>query len=200
MLSSAQLDQARDTDILLIAEGDRDGLLARWKQQLPALVAAGSRSVAPLDQALGSLLRLFQLEADIRLSSSGGRTTLAGEGPLAAIVGFESPLQKSRSVVALTASDSTAMALMKAGLNDPGKVQQLHGDLGLLRGDAVESFRIHPVYYVGRLPWWQWLWFHLHSHPLLLALLGIGSGLLVTFIVYGALRALAARRLGETNG
>ena len=103
-------------------------------------------------------------------------------------------------MVALTASDSTAMALMKAGLNDPGKVQQLHGDLGLLRGDAVESFRIHPVYYVGRLPWWQWLWFHLHSHPLLLALLGIGSGLLVTFIVYGALRALAARRLGETNG
>ena len=200
VLSSAQLDQARDTDILLIAGGDRDGLLARWKQQLPALVAAGSRSVAPLDQALGSLLRLFQLEADIRLSSSGGRTTLAGEGPLAAIVGFESPLQKSRSVVALTASDSTAMALMKAGLNDPGKVQQLHGDLGLLRGDAVESFRIHPVYYVGRLPWWQWLWFHLHSHPLLLALLGIGSGLLVTFIVYGALRALAARRLGETNG
>lgn len=200
LLSTAQIAQARDTDILLVAQGDRDGLLAQWQQHLPAVVAAGSRSVAPLERALGSLVHLFQLESEIQLSSSGGRTTLAGDGPLAAIVAFESPLQKGRSVVALTASDSAAMALVGSGLNDPGKVRQLRGDLGLLRGDSVESFRIQPVYYVGELPWWQWLWFHLHSHPLLLALLGIGAGLLVTFIVYGALRAMAARRLRNDHG
>ena len=200
LLSTAQIEQARDTDILLVAQGDRDGLLAQWKQHLPALVAAGTRSVAPLERTLGSLMHLFQLESEVQLSSSGGLTTLAGDGPLAAIVGFESPLQKGRTVVALTASDSTAMALIGEGLNDSSKIQQMHGDLGLLRGDAVESFRIHPVYYVGDLPWWQWLWFHLHSHPLLLALLGIGVGLLVTFVVYGALRAMVARRLKGEHG
>ena len=200
LLPAAQIEQARDSDILLVSQGDSDGLLAQWQQHLPALVAAGSRSVAPLERALGSFMPLFQLESEVRLSSSGGLTTLAGDGPLAAIVGFESPLQKGRSVVALTASDSSAMALISAGLNESGKIQQLHGDLGLLRGAAVESFRIHPVYYVGSLPWWQWLWFHLHSHPLLLALLGIGAGLLVTFVVYGALRAMAVRRLRGEHG
>ena len=61
----------------------------------------------------------------------------------------------------------------------------LRGDLGLMRGDAIESFRIKPVYYVGDLPWWQRLWFHMHSHPLLLALVGIGTGLLLTFMFVG---------------
>ena len=199
LLPAARIAQARDTDILLIAQGDRDGLLAQWQQHLPALVAAGSRSVAPLERALGSFIPLFQLESEIHLSSSGGRSTLEGQGPLGAIVGFESPLNKGRSVVALTATDSAAMALMAAALNDSGKLRNLRGDLGLLRGDALESFRIHPVYFVGDLPWWQRLWFHLHSHPLLLALLGIGAGLLVTFVVYGALRAMAARRLGAQH-
>ena len=200
LLPTAQIEQARDTDILLIAQGDRDGLLKQWQQHLPALVAAGTRSVAPLERAMGSLVHLFQLESQIQLSTSGGRTTLAGDGPLAALVGFESPLQSGRSVVALTASDSAAMALLSAGLNDSGKIRQMRGDLGLLRDDAVESFRINPVYYVGHLPWWQWLWFHLHSQPLLLALLGIAAGLLVTFVVYGALRAMAARRLRGEHG
>ena len=200
VLPAAEIDKAGNTDILLIAQGDRDGLLAQWQQHLPARVAAGSRSVAPLERALGSLIHLFQLESEMQLSSSAGRATLVGDGALAALVGFESPLTSGRSVVALTASDSAAMSLLSAGLNDSGKIGQMRGDLGLLRGDSVESFRINPVYYVGSLPWWQWLWFHLHSYPLLLALLGVASGLLVTFIVYGALRAMAARRLKGNHG
>jgi hypothetical protein len=87
------------------------------------------------------------------------------------------------------------MGWIAQGLNDPGKVQLLQGDLGLLRGEAVESFRIQPVYYVGDLPWYKRLWFHLHSHPVALALLGIAAGLLLTLLVYGALRSLARRRL-----
>jgi hypothetical protein len=102
--------------------------------------------------------------------------------------------------VALTASDGAAMELVSAGLNDSSKLQNLRGDLSLLRGDAVESFRIQPVYFVGDLPWWQRLWFHLHSHALLLALVGIGAGLLLTFLLYGALRTMAARRVKVTGG
>jgi hypothetical protein len=68
-----------------------------------------------------------------------------------------------------------------------------------MRGDAIESFRINPVYYVGNLPWWQRLWFHLHSHPLLLALVGLGAGLLLTFLVYVALRTMARRRLTDNH-
>ena len=47
-------------------------------------------------------------------------------------------------------------------------------------------------------------WFHSirgnHEQLMLLALLGVASGLLVTFIVYGALRTMAARRLKGNHG
>jgi hypothetical protein len=87
------------------------------------------------------------------------------------------------------------MQLISESLNDTGKTNQMRGDLALFRAENIESFRIHPVYYVGDLPWWGQLWFHLHTHPLWLALLGIVAGLLLTLMVYGALRAIARRRL-----
>ena len=199
LLRSADANKAADTDILVISEADSDGLLEKWKNHLPALLAAGARSVQPLERAMGSFIDLFNLETDYRLSASGGLTILQGTGPLAAVTGFESPLTAGRSVVALTATDKDAMALLSLGLNDAGKIKSLRGDLGLMRGDAIESFRIKPVYYVGDLPWWQRLWFHMHSHPVLLALVGITAGLLLTFIVYAALRSMAKRRLAENN-
>ncbi|GDY35145.1 cellulose biosynthesis cyclic di-GMP-binding regulatory protein BcsB [Acidovorax sp. NB1] len=195
LLHAAEADKAADTDILVISQGDSDGLLEKWKSHLPALLAAGARSVQPLERAMGSFIDLFNLEPHQRLSASGGQAILQGKGPLAAVTGFESPLSSGRTVVALTATDKDAMSLLSLGLNDAGKIKSLRGDLGLMRGDAIESFRIKPVYYVGDLPWWQRLWFHMHSHPLLLALVGIGTGLLLTFIVYAALRSMARRRL-----
>lgn len=144
---------------------------------------------------MGSLADLFSLESGHRLSASGGAAVLQGDGPLAAVTGFESPQASGRSVVALTATDSEAMGRLARALSDSGQLQSVRGDLALMRGESIESFRIHPVYYVGDLPWWQRLWFHLHGHPLLLALVGIATGLLLTFIVYGALRGMARRRL-----
>ena len=199
LLRAADVDKAGDTDILVISEADSDGLLEKWKNHLPALLAAGSRSVQPLERAVGSLIDLFNMESNLRLSSSGGLAVLEGSGPLAAVVGFESPIKEGRSVVALTATDKGAMDLLSKGLNDAEKIKNFRGDLGLMRGDVIESFRIKPVYYVGDLPWWQRLWFHMHSHPLLLALVGIITGLLITFIVYAALRSRARLRLAEQN-
>ena len=199
LLRAADLAQAGDTDILVISEADSDGLLEKWKSHLPALLAAGARSVQPLERAVGSFMELFDMESNQRLSASGGLAVLQGAGPLAAIVGFESPITGGRSVVALTATDKGAMALLSQSLNDSEKIKNLRGDLGLMRGEAIESFRIKPVYYVGDLPWWQRLWFHMHSHPLLLALLGLATGLVLTFIAYAALRSKARRRLEEHN-
>jgi len=199
LLRAADANKAGDTDILIVSQADADGLLEQWKSHLPALLAAGARSVQPLERALGSFIELFNLESEHRLSTSGGQAVLQGTGPLAAVTGFESPLHSGRSVVALTATDKEAMGLLSQSLNDAGKIKSLRGDLGLMRGDAIESFRIKPVYYVGDLPWWQRLWFHLHSHPLLLALAGIATGLLLTFIVYGALRTMARRRLASQH-
>ena len=194
LLRASQVDQANDTDILFVSQGDRDGVLARWNSHLPALVEAGKRSVQPLERGVNAFLELFRMGVSPAVRSDG-RATLEGDGPLGAVLGMESPFKEGRSLVALMASDAQSMGLVGQALNDSGKVQLLHGDLGLLRGDAMESFRINPVYYVGDLPWWKRLWFHLHSHPVWLALLGVAAGLVLTLLVYGALRSLARRRL-----
>lgn len=199
LLHASQVEQARDTDILLISSGDKDGLLARWSSDLPALVVAGKRSVHTLEHYVRSFFELLHLGEDSPATPDDSHATLEGSGPLAGVVGMQSPLQAGRSVVALTASDDAGMTLISRSLNDPGKVQLLQGDLGLLHGDTVESFRINPMYYVGDLPWYKLLWFRLHSHPAWLALGSILVSLLLTLMVYGALRALARRRLESVH-
>lgn len=195
LLTPAQVRDAGDRDILVIAHGGDDGLLRQWHADMPAVLAAGKRSVQPLERGLHRFYDLFSMSDGAPTRPSGGITTLEGNGPLAAITGLQSPLSSGRSVVALTATDPGAMRLISQSLNDGAKVEQVHGDLSLMRGDTIESFRVNPVYYVGDLPWYKRLWFHLHSHPLLLALLGIAAGLILTLLVYGALRSLAKQRL-----
>ena len=195
LLSSDSIDQAKDRDILLITHGEQDSVLQQWQADLPALLAAGQRSVQPLERGLNRFNELFRLGEGAPTKVTAGMTTLEGDGPLAAVVGLQSPFTKGRSVVALTATNAQAMDWVGKGLTERGRLEQLHGDLSLLRGDVVESFRINPVYYVGDLPWYKWAWFHLHSHPFLLAALGIFAGLVVTLIAYGSLRAMARRRL-----
>lgn len=195
LLTSAQLAQAQGSDILLVSQADRDGVLAQWKQHLPALIEAGKRSVQPLSGALTRWVSFFNPETAQETHSAGGFTTLQGDGALAAVVGLRSPLDDAHSAVILTATDETAMTQLGLSLGDVGKSSALRGDLTLLRTEQMESFRVHDTYFVGNLVWWQHLWFMLHDHPLWIALVGIGIGLVLTFMVYGALRAMARKRL-----
>lgn len=195
LIHPVQVTQAADTDILVISEGDRDGLLQRWSSDLPALVAAGKRSMQPVERVLNNFSDLFRMKEGGPAIPDMGQTSLEGDGPLAAVLGMQSPLQTGRSVVALSASDAGSMELIGQSLNDAGKVQLIHGDLALMRGEAIESFRVKPVYYMGQMPWWERLWFHLHSSPGWLALLGAVAGLLLTLLVYVTLQAMARRRL-----
>lgn len=195
VLKASDVEQARGTDILVISHADKDGLLAKWGQGLPALLEKGARSVRTLDRALGGLFNLFKMDSESRVSGPDGKAIFEGKGPLAAIYGLESPLDKGRSVVVLSATDAPSLQLVRELLTDSGKIQSVRGDLSFLRGTAIESFRVNPVYYVGDLPWWRRLWFTMHNQPLLLAAVGILSGLIMSLAAYAALRAMARRRL-----
>jgi hypothetical protein len=197
LFKAADWEKAKGTDMLVVAHGDSDGLLARWGHNLPTLLEKGSRSIRALDRALGGMTDFFSIDAERSFATPGGKAVLEGTGPLAAILGLQSPLDSDRTAVVLTATDPTSLQSIAAALVDPGKVQAMRGDLSLLRADAVESFRINPVYYVGDLPWWRKLWFNLHGHPVLLALVGIVSGLFLSFLVFVALRTMARRRLNQ---
>jgi hypothetical protein len=197
LLRAADWEKARGTDILLVAHADSDGLLARWGHDLPALIDKGTRSIRPLDRVVGGVMDFFNIDSELRLATPEGRAILEGKGPLAALTGLPSPLDADRSVVVLTATDAPTLRAISLALTDPAKVQAMRGDLSLLRADAVESFRINPVYYVGDLPWWRRLWFALHGHPILLATVGILSGLILSLLVFIGLRSMARRRLSQ---
>jgi hypothetical protein len=81
------------------------------------------------------------------------------------VAGFRSPLDGDHHAVALIGTDAQAQRALALALNDTYKISQMRGDLTLLRGNAIESFRINEVQYVGDLPWWRRAWFALHQHP-----------------------------------
>jgi hypothetical protein len=195
LLYSSEVEQAKGTDLLVISRADSDHLLTQWGRNMSALIEQGLRSVQPLDKALGAFSDLFAVDSDLRVGSPNGKAVLEGTGPLGAIVGLESPLDSGRSVVVLSGTDSQSLKLVGQSINDASKVLSMRGDLAVLRGGAVESFRTNPVYYVGDLPWWRRVWFAMHRHPALLAGLGIVSAMVLSFVAFLALRATARRRL-----
>ena len=199
LLPYSQADKAGDRDLLLVADGAANPLLDHWHKALPALVEAGAQSLRPTERVLDTIADLMRLDTNTWRPQHGGEATLQGSGPLAAVAGFESPLQSGRSVVALMANQPQALELVRDGLSAVDTLQRMRGDLTLLRGSAAESFRVQDVYYVGQLPWWTALWYRLHAHPVLLAVLGIVTGLLFTFMVYASLRLLARRRLEQAD-
>jgi hypothetical protein len=77
---------------------------------------------------------------------------------------------------------------------------QVHGSAAFLRGENVKSVDdvlVGDTYYVGKLPLWTRLWYTLSQHPLLLTVLALLTVLIVAFLLWGWLRARAARRLGS---
>lgn len=194
LLTASHAQDAGDRDLLVIASGVASPLLDAWKATLPARIDSGQRATSVLGRLSDAGSEWFS-GATPHAVPRDGWTQIAARGPLAAIMGFESPLQSGRSVVVLNATDAAVLPDAALALVDAGKVRELRGDLVLLRGDTVQSFRVGDTYYVGHLSWWRWIWFQLHSHPLLLAALGLLLGVFLALLVFGTMRRMAARRL-----
>lgn len=193
LLSEKDAEKIGDSDVLLISDGQDSPLLDKWRQELPALVAASSQSVTLSQRALDKLSDLWHIRR--AAIPSTGNASFQGNGPLAAVAGFESPLHSKRSVVALMANSPQALSLIENNINNNAMSGRFMGDLTLLNGQDIQSFRVQPTYFVGQLSLIQRLWFKLHEYPITLALIGCLIGLVFTFFVYASLRFLARRRL-----
>jgi len=194
LLTASNAQQSGDRDLLVIASGVDAPLLQTWKDTLPARIDAGQRASSPLGKIADAGAEWFS-GALPHAAPKDGWTEIAGKGPLAAILGFESPLTRGRSAVVLNATDEATLPRTATALIDASKVRNVRGDLVLLRNDEVQSFRVGETYYVGHLSWWRWIWFQLHSHPILLVTLGLALGVFIALMIFGALRRMAARRL-----
>lgn len=120
---------------------------------------------------------------------------VSAQGPMAAIVGLQSPFHAQRSIVALLATQDTDFQLLRETLNDSGKLNAVAGSVALIRDSGVYSQLVGERYYIGSLPWWELLWFKLSEHPVLLAFMAVFGVLLTSLLVMRALQWAARRRL-----
>ena len=129
-------------------------------------------------------------EADAFVTSSSG---------FAGIVGFESPFEGGRSVVALLADDPRALPDLVGGMADAKINAQIQGDLAVTSGDGMSSFAVGPGYWVGYLPFWMKAAFWLSQRPLLMAACGLLAALILAGPLYLYLSRQQRRRLSKED-
>lgn len=130
---------------------------------------------------------------------AGVQTGISSSGPMAAVVGFESPYHKQRSVVALLADSASGYDLLNNALNDSGKRAAMFGSVSVIRESGVSSLRVGDIYYVGHLPWFERVWFALSNHPVLLAIFAAISIVLLAWVLWRLLRIISRRRLNPED-
>ncbi|MGY8524064.1 cellulose biosynthesis cyclic di-GMP-binding regulatory protein BcsB [Paracidovorax citrulli] len=195
VVPSSAIDSARDRNLLVIGTGSAAQLLNQWGRSLPLMIERGKTELALRDQRAGAWTSwLSGTEEDA--VTPAGRAILRAGGPLAAMIGFESPLSANRSVVAVTATAPERIADVLDALEDGTKVAQMRGDLTVVRAREVEGLRLGERYYVGDFPWYARIWVKVSSHPVFLAFAGILAGLAVALTAFWALARVAARRQG----
>ncbi|MCE9965158.1 cellulose biosynthesis cyclic di-GMP-binding regulatory protein BcsB [Lelliottia amnigena] len=127
------------------------------------------------------------------------QTNVSSQGPMAAIVGFQSPYNEQRSVIALLADSPRGYELLNMAMNDSGKRAAMFGSVAVIRESGVNSLRVGDVYYVGHLPWFERIWYALSNHPVLLAVFAAISVVLLAWVMWRLLRIISRRRLHSDN-
>ena len=192
LIGTGALGKAGDSDLLLIGAGRGGDTLAAWSKDLAVLLDGKQRQLRALTRPSGLAGNAPPPPSP---AATPWQVAVQAEGPFAAIIGFQSPLQPGRSVVALASTAPEQEADIVNALEDGALVSRIRGDTVLIRGHGVDSFQGEQPYFVGQLSWWQRLWFWMSRYPLLLTGLGVVAALLFAVWVYGVFRRAAARRL-----
>lgn len=127
------------------------------------------------------------------------QTAISSRGPMGAIVGFQSPFNDQRSVVALMADSPRGWELLNNALLDSGKRAAVFGSATVIRESGVSSVRVGDTYFVGHLPWWERLWNLLATHPVWLALCATLVVILFALMAWRLMRMVSRRRLAELD-
>lgn len=180
--------QGKEADILII--GSIPDKLKDDKRIDLLVQAAESWVKTPTRQT--TFPSIMPDEADRKADA---QATVTSSGPMAAVVGFQSPFNDQRSVVALLADSPRGYELLNQAINDSGKRATMFGSVSVIRESGVSSLRVGDIYYVGHLPWFERLWYALANHPVLLAVLAAISVVLLAWVLWRLLRIISRRRL-----
>ncbi len=182
VVPAASIDTVKNKDLIVIGTGSAADLLGKWGKGMPMVIERSQNQLQLREQSRGA-------------PGTVGSVDVSVNGPMAALVGFESPYARKRSVVALEANASDRLMDVLDVLGDDARVGEVRGDLTVVRQKVVVGLSAGETYDVGHLPWYAWLWVHISRYPVLMAIAGILAGLFVAMSVFWALGRIAARRL-----
>ncbi len=110
-------------------------------------------------------------------------------------MGTEAPEGGGRSVVALLGATPAALANAVSTLRDPATAGQVQGDLAVLNGVRVTTFRTNASYTTGDPPFWMVPYLMLDESPWRVGLLMLAAALLLALPSAWMLRRRSAMRL-----
>lgn len=189
--------KSTDADLLVIGslpEGLRDDSMRDDKKANLLITAARDVVNTPIRQT--PLPDNTSPASDAQVDT---RSQITSQGPIAAVVGMQSPYFDQRSVVALMANSPKGFEMLNTSMQDTKQRAQVFGSVSVVRDSGVSSLRVGDTYYVGHLPWWERVWNALATHPVLLAVMAVIVVLLAAILLWTGLRSLARRRLSDDD-
>ena len=112
----------------------------------------------------------------------------------AVLIGAQAPGGNNRSVVALLAGSPQGLDAMVEAMRDTKLVPNIQGDLALLAGGSMASYRAGGTYNVGSLPFWLWPEWWLQDRPGAIIVIMIIAAAGMGICLYRVLRWRAGKR------
>ncbi len=188
-----QAGSVADKDILLLASGSPSGLVHSWAQHIH-----GQQDENFLTDLPRKTRRLWgklspYLPADLRIAQVDESPWLRGDYGM--LSGFESPLKAGRSVVMVWGTGAPQLLdSVEAAWGSADEAVTVGASLMLVQGEKIKTRPATPTYYIGDIGLIrhvQWIF----SRDMGLLVLATALGIfLLSVLIYGFLRAQAARR------
>lgn len=192
-VTAAEVDKEADRDILVIGSANSQPLLNKWADLLPVVQINGERRVREPD---ATWLPNYRWEGrDVhRAADPRGELKALGNGNLATLMAFESPLKAGRSVVMVQADQAADLPKIDKVLTDPERIGTVQGDLAVVHDKDLAHTKVSRTYYVGNLTWKQKAQWYLSDHPIWITLGSVLGALLLAALTYVPVRRLLLRR------
>jgi hypothetical protein len=190
------VDKYANKDLLVFGAPGKQPLLQRWAKSMPFSSDGDSRTFQ-LSDIVFKLEDWWHGERGVERTPARADLTLVSSNGDALLTGFESPLQKNRSAVALVSAAGQSDADLSAALLDADVLPEIQGAMAVIHGRTVTITSNGEAYYIGHLSPQEYLRWALSSHPLLLMLGGVLAALIIAGLFYRTLRSVAARRLKD---
>ena len=199
VLRAAEVKANAGLDLIVLGSRSNQPLFSEWAGRMP-IGEGRERRFSLSDWAAREMPLLFASDArrtDLKTTAEVSVRPGAGD---VVMMGFQSPLDSARSVVAILADDPARVGDLFDAWFKPATLRQFQGSVVLLQEGKVLSLAGNQTYYVGHLPPLTWARWYFSHNPLLLALIvGIGS-LLLALLARWMLVRHTRKRLVEGGG